>query len=222
MIDFNYNNIRSYDSVLVLGGGPSLTSSMNLIQDFIKKENPVILSANYEHKNINIDFIHFVTSSKFREAYKQKIKTKNIILRDKISYLSNNNIGYNYYKIGNNKSESGAYKIKKIQISNNGDFNYFNLGNAGFSTIVISAIFKPKKIFMVGFDGPFSDYSKKLIYKNEIKYYNKSFTEKRGVLKKKYFNNVIIPFLLSKNIKIYSSKKDKLWGISRDNIYYYG
>jgi hypothetical protein len=219
MIDFNFENIKQHDSVLVLGGGPSLTNEFHLIEKFIKNENPIIISANYEHQNINIDYIHFVTSSKFLEAKNNNITTKNIIFRDKIADLHIEIPDKICYKIGNNHSDSGAYKIKNIKQD---EYGNFNLGNAGFSSIIISSVFKPKKIFIIGFDGPFKDFSKKLTYKNEIKYYNKSFIETNGLIKKNYFTNVIIPFLLSKNIKIYSSKKDNLWGIPKDNIKIYG
>lgn len=206
--------IQSCEKVVVVGGGPTTSLKMDYLVH-LKSEGYNFISANYDHPLLNLDFIHCVTPSKLLECLKSNPTCNSVVVRD--HYKINTIIkkkeynNFTFYKMGNRQAKTGAYGINKLKCSECGFFDYYNVGNAGFSSLVISSVLRPSLIVMVGFDGPHGDeFTKKLTYKNEEKHYNKP-----PLQKKRYLEKVIIPFLHGQNIRLQMFKEDAFWQIDK-------
>ena len=189
-LKFNFGTMKQKDSVVVLCGGPSTTTNAGRLKSYIKKNSSVVLSANYNfYKTIGIksDYTYITDQLKLFEnislldsdliiPIKMKTSMKNApkvnraltrhrgdirlyIQRRKPFRISS-------YMIGD-KQKVSVYKEKRKQIlmKGNGEFPYRRLGSAGQGCILLSLVFRPKKILIVGLDGSTpGDISKKKMF----------------------------------------------------------
>jgi hypothetical protein len=216
---FGFSVAPQRDSVIVLGGGPSVTRHRNQILDYASKNGSLVLSANYAHDWIRSDYTHFVTNAKLREWSAVPRSPTNVIVRDEMLPLKIENLGkHKFYVICNQKAKTGAYFIKSLEMSPKGRFDYFNLGNAGFSALILSVVFQPQKVLAVGFDGPSLDFTYKYNLNNERVAYPPGYNRGRGKGKAKYFRKVLLPFILSRGIELESFQTDRFWGVPKDKL----
>jgi len=207
MRTFNFNVAKRSDSVVVLGGGPTVADRLSDVEKYAQENNSVVYSSNYDH-DIHIDYIVFATPSKFKECMRGSPKCRQLLLRDEMANKHSEFPGYEYYKYCDKKSSEGAYGNKKILITKAGHFPMFNIGNAGFSTIALSCLSRPKSILLVGFDGLQPKHDSKYTFRGELVKYPKS----KGDIKTKYFGNVLLRFVLDRRIQLECYSQDGLWG----------
>lgn len=207
----NYNSVPSYQNILILGGGESTKKARDRILELTKNINPIIISPNITHllNDIIPDFLLFIDQKIF-DLTINNIKNKNIILGSKIKLgtkKQHNNIFYRLqYNPKNNKN------INKIQIKDSGYIKHM-VGNSGIACLLSSIFFKPKCIYFSGFDGP-------NISTNYISHYNgkKGQISYEKIKKISRFQEIVISYIISKNINLISFKEDKLWGINKSRL----
>ena len=97
--------------------------------------------------------------------------------------------------------------FNEIEIDKNGIIKH-STGGAGFASILLSTFFKPKRIFLVGFDGPEKDVMKH--------YDGKNLKLKKSKIKtaKKMFS-LILKYIIKQKIQIISPSNDKFWGLKK-------
>ena len=204
---FDFSTARQADTVVVIGGGPTAGRRLPDARKFAEERGALVYSANYEHDDLPSDYICFATPSKFKECLNKKPNCKDLVVRDKVAPKTKRYPGYNYYQFCSQDASDGAYSIKSIPLTKYGHFPLYNIGNAGFSTIALACLSRPKDMLLVGFDG-LRDESSKLTYENKVMAY----PAKKGADKKIYFGKVILQFALDRGIRLHAFEDDALWG----------
>lgn len=227
-----------HKNIIVIGGGTSVNKSKHIISLYIKDKNPLVISANrpLNKYNLNIDAQYMVfLDYRFFNKYKNEIKNTNLVIGTKIYnrkeevYVNDKKVLkspkklrklYNFYLSKDNNILLMNYKrekskFDKIKINNNGYIPHF-LGSAGFASILLASMMKPKEIFICGFDGV----SKKGILRNSYsnQKYSRMWEKNFNPIESKKMLVKIIKYLKKKKIKIITSKHDRLWGINKKNF----
>jgi hypothetical protein len=238
---FNYETIPQRDNVVILCAGPSIMECKDKIIDYIKINNSIVMSANYNYEKYGIksDYTYITDQIKLYENASKinshliipaKMKTGRenrkqveIILKkfdDKVFHMIDKlfNLKYDVYMVGE-KHEKEVYKIKKglINISQKGNILHRRLGSAGQGSILLSVIFKPKKILVVGFDGPILDgtyVSKELFDGKKVKYGDKNKYNDSV----KYIASILIPSVLNQGIVIETFENVRLYGLNKRKL----
>lgn len=207
----NWETLKHNDNILVLGGGMS-SSKTEIINKYISEKNPIVLACNYSH-SAKVDYTVFLDQDFF---YKQcDIVKTNFLLGKKVKieldclhHLREKSIVIN---------DSDKKDIKKIEIEKSGEINH-RIPNSGFATILCSLFFFPKEILLIGFNGPVNNGGDYLHFSNEYSRLNELKEKKYG--NERYYNRLnylklLLNFIMSKKIKIYSISDDTLWGINK-------
>lgn len=215
--EFLTSKTKQQKNIIVLGGGLSIKQNEQEIIKYAKYNKSYVMSANYTHKWIESDLVHVSYSGKMLDLISQKPKIKQgIVIRENlIPFTRFFQDFYQFYTVCDKRSKRGAYSIKKIELSSDGHFDYFSLGNTGFSLLVISAILRPKSILAVGFDGPEEGMEHKFNYNGDLIKYPPKYKEKMGVVKQRYFSEIVLPFLIEQRIHIETFKNDKFWCVDK-------
>ena len=140
------HHLLSGKNVLLIAPGSSIVTYKEKIDDFVKQENPVIISINFVPELYNVDFAFFSNNKRFSNL--ENVSCKTIITSNLLSDLADFKIDYN--------SLSGA----------------FDQGCNSF--IMILKLLKEmntKAIFIAGADG-YTE-SGKNYYKSNIRTYTK-------------------------------------------------
>lgn len=140
------HHILSGKNILLIAPGSSIVTYKKKIDDFVKQENPVIISINFVPELYNVDFAFFSNNKRFSNL--ENVSCKTIITSNLLSDLADFKIDYN--------SLSGA----------------FDQGCNSF--IMILKLLKEmntKAIFIAGADG-YTE-SGKNYYKSNIRTYTK-------------------------------------------------
>lgn len=140
------HHLLSGKNVLLIAPGSSIVTYKEKIDDFVKQENPVIISINFVPELYNVDFAFFSNNKRFSNL--ENVSCKTIIISNLLSDLADFKIDYN--------SLSGA----------------FDQGCNSF--IMILKLLKEmntKAIFIAGADG-YTE-SGKNYYKSNIRTYTK-------------------------------------------------
>ena len=160
-----YDTAEKANSVGVFGGGATTGKNTKKIQEYISKNNSLVVSINYNHAGMDSDYTYFGNWRQFLELRKT-IQSKNMIftyfLKKKTSYRltgtkfkrfwSKYSKNHNIYSIGKGEGRD-SYKMKSWKIKSNGSF-LFLPSPSGFAGIVVSVLFRPKRILITGMDGP--------------------------------------------------------------------
>lgn len=227
-----------HKNIIVIGGGPSTDKSKDIISLYLKDKNPLVISSNRPPNKAGIDvdakYIVFLDYRLFNK-YKQEIKNTNLVIGTKIYsrkvpvYVNEKKTLkspkklrklYNFYLSKNNKIllmnyKRGKGKFNKIVINKDGYIPHL-LGSAGFASILLAGMMKPKEIFICGFDGVCED---GMLRKNYSKQeYSKMGSKVFSSMESKKMMVKIIKYLKKKKINIITSKCDKLWGINKKNL----
>ena len=173
MIRFDYSVAPQSDSVIVLAGGPSTTRNRERIKDYQIKHGSIVFAANYDY-GISANYTYFTDMRKFVEQSKL-IKT-DVILR-KHGYASSKNSilpiikniekKFKVYFVGSKKGPS-VYKSSRVEIEQDGSFQYYTLGAAGFGCILLGLLCRPKRILFAGIDGPIPGTDKKEMFDGSV------------------------------------------------------
>jgi len=215
-----FSNTPDSPCVIVLGGGPSLMRYRDQIIHFSQHHRCIVLSANYEHDWLPSDYILYKARHKLNDAVNDPPKCKNLIIRREMSPVVERNLeklaGYNFYCVCNPNAEK-KIKPKPIEqeFTKDGRFLCGELGNAGFTALAVSAVFRPAKVLAVGFDGP----EPCLTFKYDFQGQKIPHSEKqrhRKAFRSRYLSRIIIGFLRSRRITVYAYRGDRFWGIDKN------
>lgn len=218
----NFKTVKQKDQVIVIGGGPSVTSNMNGIRKFIHKFDPIVITANYNFGGIKSHYTYCTDIDIYRAqaryirsdfmvvpawfAYKyRKIMKKNMRFKFMVIGIEN---GLNIYHLIRNRGP--------IQIDKRGNFPYFYFGTAGYGALTIASLFNPKLLLMVGFNGPTEDMTQKQRFDGKFVEYHRSPHKTNN--RKKYLHGILLPWLKSRNIQIMSFKDDRIWGLNKEKF----
>jgi len=238
---FNFNTIKQRDSVVVLCGGPSTTINTGRLKKYVKKNSSIVLSANYNFfkaigiksdytyitdqlklfENISLLDSHLIVPIKMKTNARGSAKVSRALSRhrgDIRLYIERRKPRrINSYMIGNKKYVS-VYKEKekRILMDLNGEFPYRRLGSAGQSCILLSLVFKPKKILIVGLDGSIpGDISKKKMFDGRtVKYASK---EKHDSVIE-FLKVMLFPSVLRYGAKIETYKNVGFYGLNKKKL----
>jgi len=212
---FCYRVAPKSESIVVVGAGPSVTDNIGAAAEYARENKSIVLCANYYERAIDYDYIVYVDVKKYKETIptlpeSKIIAHRGIPLSDRV--LKKHKI----WRIALNIKKKHLYVSRGVRFPSDGKFPYCSLGNAGFTSALMSAYFKPKKVLLVGFDGPIfkKDGSPKSIAKDDGRFHN-FVNLGRAARKVKHFRSRLIPFLKSKGIVVQAFSNDNLWGINR-------
>lgn len=237
---FNFQTIRKADSVVVLCAGPSLRQNKDRIKAYIKENSSVVLSANYDYTNsigIKSDYTYITDQMKLFEnilfitsALILPIRMKtDSHLKDKVRSTLRGSRGdildytrkrsrhiKSLYMIGDKRGDTVYSERELIKIDKYGNFPYKRLGSAGQGCVLLSMIFRPKKILIVGMDGAIpGDISKKEMYDGKIVKYA---SEKKYQDVLHYLTNVLFPSLAYYKIIVESFENVAFYDIDKRQL----
>jgi len=235
--EMKYDDVQDNKSVVILCAGPSLNVYANDIVNYIKNNKSLVIAANYnfEDKGIKSDYTYITDQEKLIENL-EKIKS-HLILPIKMKTDSDKNKMEKFFsryegKMKNyiaRKFDCDKYKVfhvgvrggntvysetGKLKIGKSGVFPYRRLGSAGQGAIMIALLARPKKMLIVGLDGPKKEAGKcaKLLYDGRSIKYDKD----KFVRITDYIRDILLPSVISRGITIETFKDVAFYGIDKD------
>ncbi len=209
----DYKSIKKSDAVVVLCGGPSVTNNATRIKEYVKNNNAILFGSNYSFETIGIksDYTYVANDFKLHENI-AKINN-DIIIPAKLfngefppedtKKLIRKHVerGYKVFQAGDIKNPT-TYTIKKgvVKILPNGEIPYSRLSSAGHGCMVVSLLCKPKRLLLVGLDGPKdSTFNTKIMFDGkEVKYAKPQKHENF----RQHFINVILPTMRHYGVQV--------------------
>lgn len=211
---FDYS-LPQVDTVVILGAGPSLNEYIDTINDIKDK---VIIGSNYNFP-ISSDFTLFTGPGTFKHSVRE-ITSPNIIISQLVlsrrKRIIDSMTEKQFYVMQNIESKKVYYKEIEIKISKEGVFGH-SFANSGFTSILVSHFFRPKKVILTGFDGP--DLRSDGYYQTHFNGKDRKWSDPaHGIMKSDFalrqnFLRLILEFLRGKNIDI--QILGEFWGINR-------
>ncbi len=215
MKKFDYSIAERSESVVIVGAGPSSTANMEKIIDYAEQNGSVTIVPNYSYHGLKSDYVYFTDKITFAKYMPKMTRNQRIIICQILTHLAKPWLkDHTFYKVGKH-GKPVVYNADKIKMSSNGEFPYMSLGTAGFACVLLSVLFKPKRILLAGFDGPSDDYSYKIRLGEKIKYKRPAKSTK---MRESYFVKRLLPFVLSRGIEIDSFKGDRLWKANKNQL----
>lgn len=202
-----YNTVPKTENVLVIGGGPSacdgnIKKVLKLISPY-----PTIIRAN--NPRSPVDYVVVQHSKAYKDFRKKNsINATGIVGKEVDPRLYKGETLLFDYCL-----EQRVYSLKQIRFENE-QFQH-QVGNCGFTAIFASVYFRPKRLYIIGFDGPDSN------NRTCRKAFGKTTTFSKGKQarlneKRKFINSPLMwDFLISQGIRVHSFSLDPLWGISK-------
>jgi 4-hydroxy 2-oxovalerate aldolase len=129
--EFLLDNLFRNKIILLLAPGRSLVDESEKISDFIKFNNPIVISVNFITSNFKVNYSFF--SNKRRYFSSSLDKNNQLILTSNILSNNSNDINVSYEELLNN--------ISSVE------------DNAGLMLIKLLIKYYPKTIYLAGFDG---------------------------------------------------------------------
>jgi len=208
---FNQKNVEQSDSVVVMGAGPSLQHNLDKIKDYIAENDSLVVAAGRQFP-IEADYTLFVDEAQYN-SYRKQVRSPHVILP--IYHRSLVKTKHDYL-FTNCTLRPKVYYVKRIRVTEDGEFQH-GIGSSGFSAIITSVFFRPKKLLIVGIDGPTK--IKKDYY--SVKFNGERNKYRRG--KKKYWEDKIKfvksdkmwKFLRKYNVSVESFQSDRVWGVDK-------
>ena len=215
-----YKHIRPSKSVVVLGGGPSTSSDKDLINEYISRNDSVVISTNYSYSFISkIDYVYFGDPGKFRSNFKTVtggiFVSVGIVDRYTQELWSRTEKKHECYEVFL-RGYSHGNAIKKWTINRNGTFPSSKYGPSGLAIMCISLLFRPEEILVSGLDGPIVNRRFRLLKKKTFNGKTKIYGNLKKYKTKKRFLEVKVIRLLQENfVKIKCVPSSRFWNISK-------
>ncbi len=206
----NFKTIPSRDTIVIIGAGKSTKTHWNKALELAKKHCTIIPNTPNDKLAKYCDYNLFLDDPLY---HKNKDHCKNkIIIGDKIIIGKGNRsikrrlLFLAYHRHG---------KRDKIVIRPKDGYIKHMVGNAGFASILCSVYFRPKKIYLIGFDGP--DFTRVKRRKLFIPHYHAKRPGTKGITMAKINrtrNHLrrIIQYIHGLNVKIEASTT-MMWGL---------
>jgi hypothetical protein len=221
---FDYSIAKQNDRVVVLGGGPTAGTRLDVVSEYIERYKPIVLSANYDH-DVPIDYIVSNSKLALSKLAENPPKCKKLIIRNRVGLLRlfektwADIKGYRFYVYCDGRYSEGAYKTRHIKISEQGRFLHYRVGSSGFGALALSVVFRPKEILIVGFDGPLDNsfHSKKTYRGNTVPFLSDR-NKYKGEMERDYLHEATFPFIRERVEKLMAFPEDALWGADRTRL----
>ncbi len=221
-----YNRIRKSDVVVVLCGGPSIPNNVERINEYIRKNKAIVFGSNYSFESIGIksDYTYIANDFKLHENIK-KI-TNAVIIPAKI-FLgefppddTRRLIKAHTHKVyqAGIKANPTTYTIKKglVKILPDGKIPYSRLSSAGHGCMLVSLLCKPKRMLLVGLDGPKDKtFATKIMFDGREVKYGKPHKHDNF---KNHFINVIVPTVRYHGVQIETFKDVGIYQLSKKKL----
>ena len=218
-----YDLFPQKDRVVILGAGPSYNTNLPAMQEYIQEYKPLVIGSNYNYPSIASDYTVFIGKSMYSKSHK-KIRSPNIIITGHVYKHQEKNVKkdkkHNYYVVNTRATtKQHSYWNEKKIVFNKSRFQHW-LSNSGYTTILMSAFFRPKEVCLIGFDGPTIDGSR-------VHHYNGDTRNNKGnvhssptiVARKGRFLELIFDFLKLHGVeRIKAFDNERLWGAKRHSL----
>ena len=235
---FSYKHVHQSDSVVIVGGGPSTGIYAEEVKQYIKDNDSTVLAANYSYEGLgiesdytftidrrkivqNIEHLnsHLIVSAKFWEKTNTDKKKKFSKLREPINDAFYRHVerGYKVYKVGRPKGPHLflSKKVSFLEIDKNGKFPYSTIGISGTSLIPASLVCRPKKMLIVGIDGPVGGGKTKLMFDGREVNYGKDVKCEKI---KQSLLNIVLPGVLDRKITMETFKDVGIYGFNKKKV----
>lgn len=224
MKTFDYSVAPLAESAVVLAAGPSAKDNQEKLRQYISKNNSVVFAANYNYASLGVksDYTFITDHRKFVELASTIDPASDIILRCN-SYKLNKSImhpliqkmPHKFYFVGNN-TQMSVYKSARVKVSSDGSYPYYTLGSAGFGCVLLAALCRPKKILIVGIDGPIEDGgTEKVKFDGSVADSN----PKKEPKIFSYFQRSLFPTLYDWGIRVESFKSVRFYSLDRNKLH---
>lgn len=226
---YNYSTAKKTNSVVVLFAGPSTMQNKERIIDYVKNNNSVVIGSNYSYESIGIKSDYTYVANDFKLDENEKHINNDIIVPGRIfsgeidpkksrkTLRRHIDRGFNVFMAGG-KEFSTTYKIKSgaIEIKPDGFLPYGRFSSAGHGAMLMSIVCRPKKMLIVGLDGP-SDSSckEKIMFTGKKVPYNKP---QKNENFKNHFTNVILPSMRKFGISIETYSNVIIYGLDKSDL----
>lgn len=233
-----YNSMIQRESVVILCAGPSLNVYNQEVIQYIRENNSLVISANYDFRdkgmkshytyitdqnklieNVSKIQSHLVIPVKMKTDYnqhgvEQHLKAYGGRVKSFISTefdLDN----YKAYQVGVLGKQT-VYSAASLKIGKKGRFPYRRLGSAGQGAMMVSLLANPKKMLLVGLDGPNKSnggLSKSLYDGRSIKYDENKFDRIAD-----YIGKILIPCVKSRGVTIDTFENVAFYGLNKKKL----
>ncbi len=214
-----YKHVADVESVVVIGGGPSTALDKDVINEYIIKNNSIVIGTNYSYPFIcKMDYTYFGDAGKFKSGLASVrggiFVCVSLVDRYPPYFWLKVKNHYKCYEVFLRGLRHGNY-IRKWSINSNGTFPAGKYGPSGLAVSCISLLFNPKEVVLTGIDGPImSGYTilKKKTFDGRVKEYGpmKKYRLRRGALEFK-----VIKLLRNNGVKIRCAPSSPFWGINK-------
>lgn len=208
-------SVASVNEIIVLGAGPSINDHLNKIQE--EYQNAKIIGSNYNF-DIPTDFTLFTGPGTFKKSIANIVSPSVIVTSLVLSKRKRNMEAFldkNFYVMQNHEGPKVYWEENSINVDPYGVFSH-SFANCGFTAILSSHFFRPKRVILCGFDGP-SERSDGIYHEHFHGVTRKWKDPKHGITEKHFdrrrnFLRLIVDFLQKRNIDI--KVFGKFWGIN--------
>jgi len=219
-VDFNYKTIKKSNNIVILGAGPSLSSNIDNIKQYIVRNKSIVIGSNYNFVDLGLNANYtYITDEEKLLTNISKINCPVIIasaILNQRTYRSlrafRSRTRLPVYKIGRHGAPHVYEEDGLINIDPEGCFRYRSLGIAGLGALVSSIIFKPQRVLVVGIDDPTPGKDHKIMYDGTKVRYTKNKKCQKVI---RYFSNRIVPTFRHKKIIIDTFSDVNFFGLSK-------
>ena len=225
---YNFASAKQSKSVIVLFAGPSTAANASKIIEYAKKEGSIIIGSNYSYKALGIKSDYTYVANDFKLAENEKLIKNDIIVPGKIfsgektpeetaKHLSNHiKRGYHVFMAGGRKFPT-TYTVRDyVVMRKDGFLPYSRFSSAGHGSMIMGAVCRPKKMLIVGLDGPTDASCKeKIMFDGRIQAYNKP---QKNENFKNHFIHVVLPSMKRFRIKLETFKDVNMYGLNKPEL----
>ena len=226
---WNYKSVRQSNSVVVLCAGPSVKANGKKILSYIESNNSVVFAANYNYGSIGLsaDFTYVANDFKLGEN-EAKIVSPIIVPAKIFSGKINSKIAKNALKshqerglliyMSGSRKDPTTYKFTKgpLKVNKDGSLSYSRLSSAGHGCMLLSLVCRPKRLLLVGMDGPVDSQCKeKLMFDGKRVKYKKP---RKNENFKNHFIDVILPTLVHYGVVVETYNDVGIYGLNKKKL----
>lgn len=217
---FKYKKCKQSDTVVVVGAGGSTADNADLLNRYIRDNDSVVFGANYHYPCLNrMDYTYFGDWRRFRDRAlginSSLIVSSTIVDRFKPGlwkYLREQQECFEVFT----RNRRHGNEAMAWRINDNGTFPQGKLSPSGFAITAMASLCRPKKMVLVGLDGPIVNKRRKTLVKGRFDGAVKDYgTYQKYKDRQRLLVKMVLPFLRQRGIEIYCPKSCPLWNINK-------
>jgi len=225
---YKFATVKQSNSVIVSFAGPSTAKNASRIIEYARKEQSVIIGSNYNYETLGIKSDYTYVANDFKLADNEKLINNDIIVPGKIfsgektpdetskRLLNHIKRGFNVFMAGGRKYPT-TYTVRDfVNMEKDGFLPYSRFSSAGHGSMVMGAVCRPKKMLIVGLDGPTDASCKeKIMFDGRVQPYNKP---QKNENFKNHFIKVILPSMKRFGIRLETFSNVGIYGLDKNKL----